>query len=63
MVFGYTSSVVTVPKFTLLISFLADRLYKSSALAEMGDRGHNRHRPKRGAAVPLSRGKGSLVPI
>jgi len=30
---------------------------KSSAVAEMGDRGHNRHEPKRkGAAVPLSRG-------
>ena len=30
---------------------------KSSAVAEMGDRGHNRHGPKRegGAAVPLSR--------
>jgi len=23
-------------------------LYKSSAVAEMGDRGHNRHEPKRG---------------
>jgi len=32
---------------------------KSSAVAEMGDRGHNRHGPKRGggAAVPLSRGE------
>ena len=30
-------------------------LNKSSAVAEMGDRGHNRHEPKRGggAAVPL----------
>jgi len=29
---------------------------KSSAVAEMGDRGHNRHGPKRGGgAVPLSR--------
>ena len=27
---------------------------ESSAIAEMGDRGHNRHRPKRGGAVPLS---------
>jgi len=36
---------------------------KRSAVAEMGDRGHNRHGPKRGgrAAVPLSRG--SWVPI
>ena len=33
---------------------------KSSAEAEMGDRGHNRHRQKReGAVVPLSRGVGS----
>jgi len=29
--------------------------YESSAVAEMGDRGHNRHGPKKGAAVPLSR--------
>jgi len=30
---------------------------KSSAVAEMGDRSHNRHGPKReGAAVPLSLG-------
>ena len=36
---------------------------KSSAVAEMGDRGYNRHGPKRGgAAVPLSRELGpSLV--
>jgi len=34
---------------------------KSSAVAEMGDRGHNRHGPKRwGAAVPLSRRPGTL---
>jgi len=33
---------------------------KSSAVAEMGDRGHNRHGPKRGgAAVHLSRRAGS----
>jgi len=31
---------------------------KSSAVAEIGDRGHNRHGPIRGgAAVPLSRGR------
>jgi len=35
---------------------LYDNSYKSSAVAEMGDRGHNRHGPKRGAAVPLSQG-------
>ena len=28
--------------------FLGDCLYKSSAVAEMGDRGHNRHAPQRG---------------
>jgi len=28
---------------------------KTSAVAEMGDRGHNTHGPIRGAAVPLSR--------
>jgi len=39
-------------------------LNKSSAVAEMGDHGHNRHGPKRGgAAVPLWRGEGSLVPV
>jgi len=37
--------------------FLILYLNKSSAVAEMGDRGHNRHGPKRGAAaVPLPRG-------
>jgi len=34
-------------------------LNKSSAVAEMGDRGHNRHGPKRGGAVPLSRSAGN----
>jgi len=44
----------------IAIRFLSDHLYKSSAVAEMGDRGHNRHGPKRrGAAVPISRGAGS----
>jgi len=28
--------------------------YTSSSVAEMGDRGHNRHGPKEGAAVPIS---------
>jgi len=38
------------------------KTYKSSAVAQMGDRGHNRHGPKRGAgAVPLSRGSWVLV--
>ena len=31
--------------------------YKTSAVAEMGDRGHSRHGPKRGSAVPLSWGE------
>ena len=31
----------------------------SSAVAEMGDRGHRGHGPKRGAAVPLSLGAGT----
>ena len=34
-------------------------LDKSSAVAEMGDRGHNRHGPERGGAVPLSRSAGN----
>jgi len=29
-------------------AMMGDRLYNSSAVAEMGDRGHNRHGPKRG---------------
>jgi len=37
-------------------AFLGDRLYKSSAVAEMGDRGHNRYGPKGGGAVPVSQG-------
>jgi len=37
------------------------RINKSSAVpvAEMGDRGHNRHGHKRGGAVPLSRSAGN----
>ena len=37
-------------------------MYKSSAVAEMGDRGHSRHGPKRGggAAVPF---RGSWDPV
>jgi len=38
--------------------FLGDRFYKRSAVAEMGDRGHNKH----GATVPLSHG-GSWIPV
>ena len=40
--------------------FLRELCNKSSAVAEMGDRGHNRHAPKEGAALLLSRrGPGS----
>jgi len=40
---------------------LSDRLYKSSAVAEMGDRDHNRHGPKRGGGccAPFAGGAGS----
>jgi len=41
---------------------LGDSLYKSSALAEMGDSGHNRHRPKKGVLHCPFRG-GSWVPV
>jgi len=37
---------------------LVPNINKSSAVAEMGDRGHNRHRPKRGAVL-LSRSAGN----
>ena len=33
--------------------------YKSSAVAEMGDRGHNRHGLKEGGSAPLSRSAGN----
>jgi len=39
------------------------KIYKTSAVAEMGDRGHNRHGPKRWGredAVPLLRRAGTL---
>jgi len=47
-----------------LLLFLGDRLYKSSAAAEMGDRGHNKHGPKRvGATVaPFAGGRGAGSP-
>ena len=50
------------PFFLFLFGEGGDRLYMSSAVAEMGDRGRNRHGSKRGggATVPLSRG--SWVP-
>jgi len=37
--------------------------YKSSLEAEMGDRGHNRHGPKRGGLLRPFRGGGSWVPV
>jgi len=46
----------TLFKTRLLCSLTTQKqLYKSSAVAEMGDRGHNRHGPKRGGAVPFLR--------
>jgi len=45
----------------LLFSFLGDRLHESSAVAEMGDPGQNRHGPKKGAAVSLSRKAGTSL--
>jgi len=51
-----------LPLFISGYDILLLTLYKSSAVAEMGDHGHNRHGPNRGgAAVPLSRA--SLVPV
>jgi len=35
--------------------------YKSSAVAEMGDRGHNRHGPKRGGLLCPFRGSWDSV--
>jgi len=43
------------------IMYTVINVNKSSAVAEMGDRGHNRPGPKRGGAVPLS--QGSWVPV
>jgi len=37
--------------------------YKSSAAAEMGDRGHNRHGPKRGVGASLPISRWSWVPV
>jgi len=43
----------------LISMYQLQDIYNSSAVAEMGDRGHNRHRPKRGGAVPFSRSDGN----
>ena len=53
----YFSSVFTVS--LLLICNRA--CYKSSAVAEMGDCGHNRHGPKKGGSCDLSRGAQILL--
>jgi len=46
----------------LLIYLYMAHMNKSSAVADMGHRGHNRHGPKReGTAVPLL--QGSWVPV
>ena len=37
-------------------SYFVVNIHKSSAVAEMGDRGHNRHRPKRGGCCALFAG-------
>ena len=51
-----------LPMFISGYAIVLRTLYKSSAVAKMGDHGHNRDGPKRGgAAVPLSRA--SLVPV
>jgi len=43
-----------------LLRQTAPQINKSSAVAEMGNRGHNRQGPKReGGAVPLSRSAGN----
>jgi len=44
---------------TWFVQCSENKHYKSSAVAEMGDRGHNRHGPKIGGAVPLSRNAGN----
>jgi len=44
-----------------LLWCISGNLYKSSAVAEMGDRGHNRHGRKVGAAVPLPRTAGTTL--
>jgi len=44
-------------------AFLGDRLYKSSAVAEMSDRGHNRHGPKTGGGCCAPFAGGSWVPV
>ena len=53
-ILGVQLSVIFCFRKKLLFELLGDHLYKSSAVAEMGDRGHNRHGPKRGCAVPCS---------
>jgi len=45
---------------TLCNTAYSDNKYKSTAVAEMGDRGHTTHGPKRGGgAVPLSPSAGN----
>ena len=50
-------SLLTVTQSNIRIDDTDNTRIKSSAVAEMGDCGHNRHGPNGGgAAVPLSRG-------
>jgi len=57
---NYRPISITCVPCKLLERIIVNQIYrhlndKSSAVAEMGDRGHNRHGPKRGrGAVPLS---------
>ena len=39
------------------------KFYKSSAVPEMGDRGHNRHGPKRGGLLCPFRGEAGSLPF
>ena len=41
---------------------VVDSIYKSSAVAEMGDRGHNRHGPKRGGGGCCAPFAGAVTP-
>jgi len=47
----------------LIMTALWSTINKSSAVAEMGDHGHNRHGPKRGGWCAPFAGRGSWVPF
>jgi len=54
---GHTNNETDNGPITYGEPFLRDRLYKSSAVAEMGKRGHDRHGPKRGGLLCPFRGQ------